>query len=74
MANHKSDSISPLLTDQENVVLNYLVDAWNACLLLPAERPCNTGDPHAEFRDGINRLQDLIGARPTWRSQSKRSG
>ncbi|CCF19081.1 protein of unknown function [Pseudorhizobium banfieldiae] len=52
------------ITNQERMVIDMLVGAWNAFCELPMEH----GDDQVEFRHGIHRLQEKILARPTRRS------
>jgi len=51
------------LTPGEKEVLEHLVKAWNAFMLLPQEHP----DGVHEFRHGIHHAQALILMRPTMR-------
>lgn len=55
------------MTEQEKLVLDKLVEAWNAFLLLDVEHPDDT----AEFRYGIHALQNMILSRPTRREVNK---
>ena len=47
------------MTDEERIVMDKLVEAWNAFLDLPVEHPDDT----PEFRHAFHRLQLLILAR-----------
>lgn len=52
------------MTEQERVVIDRLVDAWNAFLLLPEEHDDDTD----EFRHCIHRLQEKVMSRPIRRT------
>ncbi|MDK2757539.1 MAG: hypothetical protein KYX66_12465 [Blastomonas fulva] len=51
------------MTEAEKVVLQSLVDAWNAYIHLPQEH----GDDLDEFRAIIHTAQNHIAARSVWR-------
>ena len=51
------------MTENENIVMNHLIEAWNAFLKLPKEHD----DDLDEFRHGIHVLQTQIMARSTRR-------
>lgn len=53
-------ALRALLTAEEVAVLEHLVAAWNAFLLLPPRHP----DDVTEFRHGLHALQALVMARP----------
>ena len=53
--------MSRVLTYDEMAVINTLVDAWNAFLILPDQHDDDT----TEFRSGIHRLQEKVMCRPT---------
>lgn len=59
-----SDRPSP----EEMKVLNRLGSVWDAFVEIP-----NRGETETqEFMNGIHRLQDLVGARSTWRTLDRR--
>lgn len=45
--------------NREKLVMNYLVEAWNAYVKLPQQHP----DDIEEFRHGLHRLQHLMAVR-----------
>jgi hypothetical protein len=47
------------MTEEEELVMSSLVEAWNAYLLLPKQHP----DDVAEFRHSLHELQRLIAIR-----------
>jgi hypothetical protein len=54
------------ITKAELLVINHLVHAWNAYLLLPqGDAIC---DSTAEFRHLIHMAQDHVAARAAWRN------
>lgn len=52
------------MTDEERLVLDALVVAWNAFVALPVEHP----DDHDEFRHSIHVAQEKVLCRPARRS------
>lgn len=52
------------MTEQEKIVMDRLVEAWNAFVALPVEHD----DDILEFRHGIHRLQEKVMARPVRRA------
>lgn len=52
------------LTPQEQLVLDHSVALWNAAVQLPKEHE----DDINELRHHVHAIQNLIGARPTWRA------
>ncbi len=56
------------VTAEEMGVLNLLGSAWDTFVKIP-----NRGEAETqEFMNGIHRLQDLVGARSTWRILDRR--
>jgi len=51
--------VVPLITDQEEKVVDKLADAWNEFMLLPVEH----SDDQREFRTAIHACQSMILAR-----------
>lgn len=62
--------LSPLLTDEEALVMAALVESWNTFVKLPQEHP----DDQNEYRAGIHRLQAMVLMRPVRRDMNQRAG
>ncbi len=59
-----------VLTHDENVVLNTLVEAWNAFAKIPHSE--NGWDDRIEFLSAIHAAQNIILSRPTLREMKRR--
>lgn len=57
------------MTDQERQVIDLLRQAYNAHVQLPVIHP----DDQEDFCQMINRLQDMVAARPHWIEENEKS-
>jgi len=54
------------LTEEEQIIMNHLADAWNGFMKLEKQHPCENID----FMSGIHQLQRIIGMRILRREHS----
>jgi len=54
------------LTTEEQIIMDYLVEAWNGFVKLEKQHPCENTD----FMDGIHKLEAILGMRILRREHS----